>query len=177
MCAYITIILIRFTDHQQKIRLSGIVIVLYTPQPGPPARMYMLVADKDGVAGVTVWGDTVHQLAGTADVIGRAVHIPGCTMSFYNGKRSLNVPRNHIVQFPETSPHIDWWASKLQAESVTIKQLLMLPDNAVANIFAVCASIRREERTTGKPMFCRYRCIQRMRSQRRNENGSHLDYV
>ena len=32
--------------------------------------MYMLVADQDGVAGVTVWGDTVRQLTETADAIG-----------------------------------------------------------------------------------------------------------
>jgi hypothetical protein len=144
-------VLIRSPAHQQKIRLSGIVIVLYSPQPGPPARMYMLVADKDGVAGVTVWGDTVHQLAGTSDVIGRAVNIPGCTMSFYNGKRSLNVPRNLVIHFPETSPHHEWWASKLVEESVTTKQMLTMPDHTVASVFAVCAGIRREERTSCKP--------------------------
>jgi hypothetical protein len=134
-------------DGQQKIRLTGIIIVMYTPQKGPPARMYMLVADKDGVAGVTVWGDTVNQLMGTPHIIGRAVSIPGCTMSVYNGKRSLNVPRNHVINFPEVSPHLDWWASKLNAESVTTQQLLSLPDQAITNVFAVCAAIRREERT------------------------------
>jgi hypothetical protein len=131
---------------QQKIRLTGIIIVMYTPQPGPPARLYMLVADKDGVAGVTVWGDTVNQLTNTTDVIGKAVSIPGCTISFYNGKRSLNVPRNHVIQFPENSPHTDWWLSKLQAEAVTTQQLLALPDHTIANLFAVCASICREEK-------------------------------
>lgn len=128
---------------------------MYTPQPGPPARMYMLVADKDGVAGVTIWGDTVHHLTGTADVIGRAVNIPGCSMSFYNGKRSLNVPRNHVMHFPATSPHSEWWASKLLEESVTTQQLLAMPDHSVANLFAVCAGIRREERTSSKPKHCR----------------------
>jgi hypothetical protein len=138
------------TDGQQKIRLSGIIIVMYTPQQGPPARMYMLIADKDGVAGVTVWGDTVNQLMGTPHIIGKAVSIPGCTMSVYNGKRSLNVPRNHIINFPEVSPHLDWWAAKLNAESVTTRQLLSLPDQSITNLFAVCAAIRREERTLCK---------------------------
>ena len=134
-------------DAQQKIRLTGIIIVMYTPQLGPPARMYMLVADKDGVAGVTVWGDTVNQLMDTSDIIGKAVSIPGCSMSFYNGKRSLNVPRNHLIQFPDNSPHLDWWTSKLQEESLTTKQLHSLPDQTIANVFAVCASIIREEKT------------------------------
>ena len=120
---------------------------MYSPQAGPPARMYMLVADKDGVAGVTVWGDTVNQLLGTADVIGKAVNIPGCTMSFYNGKRSLNVPRNHVMQFPDNSPHMDWWSTKLQEEPLTTKQLLALPEQSIANVFAVCASISREEKS------------------------------
>jgi len=169
-------VLIRFTDHQQKIRLSGIVIVLYSPQPGPPARMYMLVADKDGVAGVTVWGDTVHQLTGTSDVIGRAVNIPGCTMSFYNGKRSLNVPRNLVIHFPETSPHHEWWASKLMEESVTTNKILTMPDHTVANIFAVCAGIRREERTSCKPQHCHDHSNSHMHSQRRAENSGCVDH-
>jgi hypothetical protein len=118
--------------------------------------MYMLVADKDGVAGVTVWGDTVNQLMGTADVIGKAVNIPGCSMSFYNGKRSLNVPRNHVVHFPDASPHMDWWSSKLQEESVTTKQLLALPDQSIANVFAICASIIRDEKTQCKLLRRRY---------------------
>ena len=127
---------------------------MYTPQPGPPARMYMLVMDKDGVAGVTVWGDTVNQLMGTADIIGMAVNIPGCTMSFYNGKRSLNVPRNHVMLFPDNSPHMDWWSSKLQEEPLNTQQLLALPDQSIANVFAVCASITREEKTMCKILQC-----------------------
>ena len=123
---------------------------MYAPQQGPPARMYMLVADKDGVAGVTVWGDTVAQLMGTANVIGQAVSIPGCTMSFYNNKRSLNVPRNQVVHLPIASPHLDWWSGKLHAEPVTTKQLLSLPDQSITSIFAVVASIRREEKTACK---------------------------
>ena len=138
------------TDAHQKIKLTGIIIVMYSPQTGPPARMYMLVADKDGVAGVTVWGDTVNQLMCTPHIIGQAVSIPSCTMSVYNGKRSLNVPRNHIINFPQVSPHLDWWASKLNAESVTTRQLLGLPDQSITNLFAVCAIIRREERTLCK---------------------------
>jgi hypothetical protein len=139
-----------FADANQRIKLTGIIIVMYSPQTGPPARMYMLVADKDGVAGVTVWGDTVAQLMGTANVVGQAVSIPGCTMSFYNNKRSLNVPRNHLVHFADTSPHLDWWSAKLQAEPVTTKQLLTLPDQSITSIFAVVASIRREEKTACK---------------------------
>ena len=137
-------------DAHQRIKLSGIIITMYAPQEGPPARMYMLVADKDGVAGVTVWGDTVAQLMGTADVIGQAVSIPGCTMSFYKNKRSLNVPRHQVVDFQVASPHLDWWSAKLQAEPVTTKQLQSLPDQTITNIFAVVASIRREEKTTCK---------------------------
>jgi hypothetical protein len=135
---------------QQKIRLSGIIIVMYSPQQGPPARMYMLVADKDGVAGVTVWGDTVNQLLSEPDVIGRSITIPGCTISCYQGKRSLNVPRNHVIQLTDTSPHADWWEGKLQAESVTTKHMQSLQDNTICNIFAVCAGMRREERTQCK---------------------------
>lgn len=142
--------LITAPDAQQKIRLSGIVLVLYTPQPGPPARMYMLVADDAGVAGVTVWGDTVSQLTSEPDIIGRAVSIPGCTMSFYNGKRSLNVSRNHVIHFPDNSPHAVWWTSKLQAPSITSQELQALPDNSIANVLAVCAGIRREEKTACK---------------------------
>jgi hypothetical protein len=142
--------LITAPDAQQKIRLSGIVLVLYTPQPGPPARMYMLVADDAGVAGVTVWGDTVSQLTSEPDIIGRAVSIPGCTMSFYNGKRSLNVSRNHVIHFPDNSPHAVWWMSKLQAPSITSQELQALPDNSIANVLAVCAGIRREEKTACK---------------------------
>lgn len=138
-----------YTDTQQRIRLNGIIIVLYTPQEGPPARMYMLVADKDGVAGVTVWGSTVSQIMDTSDVIGRAVDIPGCSLSLYNGKRSLNVPRNHSIRFPDSSPHSDWWEGLLQAESVNTQQILALPDNSIANLFAVCAAIRREEKAQG----------------------------
>lgn len=123
---------------------------MYTPQPGPPARMYMLVADKDGVAGVTVWGDTVNQLMGTSDVIGRSVVIPNCSMSFYNNKRSLNVPRNHVIHFTETSPHAEWWAAKLLAESVNTQQIKIMPDHSVVNLYAICAGIRREEKTQGK---------------------------
>ena len=132
---------------QQKIRLTGIIIVMYSPQPGPPARMYMLVADKDGVAGVTVWGDTVNQLLSTPDVVGRAITIPGCTISCYQGKRSLNVPRNHVIQLPDVSPHKDWWEEKLQAESLTTKQMQTMQDNTICNLFAVCAGLRLEERT------------------------------
>jgi len=135
---------------QQKIRLTGIIIVMYSPQQGPPARMYMLVADKDGVAGVTVWGDTVNQLLTSPDVIGRAITIPGCTISCYQGKRSLNVPRNHVIQLPDTSPHADWWEGKLQAESVSTKVMQSMQDNTICNIFAVCAGMRREERTQCK---------------------------
>lgn len=135
---------------QQKIRLTGIIIVMYSPQQGPPARMYMLVADKDGVAGVTVWGDTVNQLLTVPDVIGSAIAIPGCTISCYQGKRSLNVPRNHVIQLQDTSPHADWWEGKLQAESVTTKHMQLLQDNTICNLFAICAGMRREERTQCK---------------------------
>jgi len=133
-------------DATQRIRLSGIIIAMYSPQLGPPARMYMLIADKDGVAGVTVWGDTVHQLMDTSDIVGQAVSIPGCSLSLYNGKRSLNVPRNHTIHFPAISPHLDWWASKLQDEPLTLQQVLALPDNSITSLFAVCAGIRREEK-------------------------------
>lgn len=152
-------LLIMLTDAHQKIKLTGIIIVMYSPQTGPPARMYMLVADKDGVAGVTVWGDTVAQLMSTSNVIGQAVSIPNCTMSFYNNKRSLNVPRNHVVQFPESSPHLDWWSAKLQTEPVTTRQLLALPEQSIANVFAVVASIRREEKTSCKIPFTTYCAI------------------
>jgi hypothetical protein len=137
------------TDAHQRIRLTGVIIVMYTPQQGPPQRMYMLVADKDGVAGVTVWGDTVNQLMGTSDVIGRTVNIPNCSMSFYNNKRSLNVQRNHVIHFTETSPHAEWWAAKLLAESVSTQSIKNMPDNSVVNLFCVCASIRRDEKTQG----------------------------
>ena len=137
------------TDTQQKVRLAGIIICGYTPQAGPPARMYLLVADEDGVAGVTVWGDTVRQITGTTDVIGRAVAIPGCTLSFYNGKRSLNVPRNAIVHFTATSPVQNWWEQKLDGPVVTTQQLLQLPDHTVVNLLAICGSITRQEKTQG----------------------------
>lgn len=123
---------------------------MYTPQDGPPARMYMLVADKDGVAGVTVWGDTVLQLMSTPNVIGRSISIPNCSLSFYNNKKSLNVPRNHVIHFTETSPHAEWWAGKLTNESITTLAIKSMPDHAVVNIHAVCAGIRREEKTQGK---------------------------
>ncbi len=126
---------------------------MYSPQPGPPARMYMLVADKDGVAGVTVWGDTVQQLLTSPDVVGRAVTIPGCSISSYQGKRSLNVPRHHVIQLPDVSPHLDWWEEKLQAESVTTKQMQSMPDNTICNLFAVCAGMRREERTQSNTIY------------------------
>ena len=132
---------------QIKISLSGIVMCTFLPQPGPPARMYMLVADQDGVAGVTVWGDTVMTITSTAHVVGRAIHIPGCTLSFYGGKRSLNVPRNGNVTFPTTSPHNEWWASKLIESPLCAGKALQLPDNSVASVEAVCASITREEKT------------------------------
>ena len=80
-------------------------------------------------------------------------------MSYYNGKRSLNVPRNHVIHFPETSPHLDWWASKLLSDSVTTQQLVAMPDHSVANLFAVCASIRREERTQCKQVHIHLRWI------------------
>ena len=137
------------TDTQQKVRLAGIIICGYTPQPGPPARMYLLVADEDGVAGVTVWGDTVRQITGTSDCIGRAVAIPGCTLSFYNGKRSLNVPRNAIVNFTATSPAQNWWEQKLIGPAVNTQQLLQMPDHTVANVLAICGSITRQEKTQG----------------------------
>jgi hypothetical protein len=92
-------------DGTQRFRLNGIIIAMYSPQMGPPARMYMLIADKDGVAGVTVWGDTVLQLMDSNDVVGQAVSIPGCSLSLYNGKRGVNVPRNHTIAFPSVSPH------------------------------------------------------------------------
>ena len=135
------------TDTQQKVRLAGIIICGYTPQLGPPARMYLLVADEDGVAGVTVWGDTVRQITGTSDCIGRAVAIPGCTLSFYNGKRSLNVPRNAIVHFTATSPAQNWWEQKLDGPAVNTQQLLQMPDHTVANVLAICGSITRQEKT------------------------------
>jgi hypothetical protein len=137
-------------DASQRIRLSGIIIAMYSPQQGPPARMYMLVADKEGVAGVTVWGDTVDQLMDSSDTVGRAVSIPGCSISLYNGKKTLNVPRNHTILFPTISPHLDWWASKLQDEPLPIHQVLALPDNSITSVFAVCAGIRREEKTQCK---------------------------
>lgn len=115
--------------------------------------MYMLVADKDGVAGVTVWGDTVQQLMTTPDIIGRAITIPGCSISSYKGKRSLNVPRNHIIQLPDASPHLDWWEEQLQAVSLTTKQIQSMQDNTICNLFAVCAGMRREERTQGKNRY------------------------
>ncbi len=137
-------------DAQQRIRISGIILVMYTPQSGPPARMYMQVGDSTGVAGVTVWGETVNQLMGTADVIGRAISIPGCSMSFYNGKRSLNVPRNHVINFSDASPHAEWWTSKLLAPSITTQEVQTQTDHAVVNLLAVCAGIRREEKTQCK---------------------------
>jgi len=138
----------------QKIRLSGVIIALYSPQPGPPARMYMLVADKDGVAGVTVWGDTVNQLMDTNDIVGQAVSIPGCSLSLFKDRRSLNVPRNHTITFPTISPHLDWWESKLQDEPLNTQQVLALPDNSITSVFAVCAGIRREEKTQCKEYEC-----------------------
>lgn len=141
--------------------MSGIIICAYNPQPGPPARMYMLVADQDGVAGVTVWGDTVRQLTETADAIGQAVVIPGCSLSFFNGKRSLNVPRNATLHFPASSPHLDWWAGKLSDAAVTTQQFQQLPDHHIACVLAVCGSITREEkaqganaRECGSPQYC-----------------------
>jgi hypothetical protein len=145
-------------DTNQRIRLSGIIIAMYSPQEGPPARMYMLVADKDGVAGVTVWGDTVHQLMDSSDAIGQAINIPGCSLSLYKGKRSLNVPRNHTVLFPTISPHLDWWVSKLEAEPLTTQQVLALPDHSIANLFAVCAGIRREEKMQCTHHACHDSC-------------------
>ena len=170
--------LIIFTDTQQKIRLSGVIIVLYNSQEGPPARMYMLVADKDGVAGVTVWGDTVTQIMDTPDVIGRAVDIPGCSLSLYNGKRSLNVPRNHSIRFPDNSPHSDWWEGLIQAESVCIQQMQALPDHSIANLFAVCAAIRREEKAQGMIIARRTGIAvisNNPSSQRYSENSDRLD--
>ena len=137
-------------DNNQRIRLTGVVLVVYAPQQGPPARMYMLVGDGTGVAGVTVWGDTVNQLMSTPNLIGQAVNFPGCTISCYNGKRSLNVPRNHVVVFPHDSPHAQWWASKLQTAPLNTQQLLAEPENAIVSIFAVCSGIRREEKTQCK---------------------------
>jgi hypothetical protein len=134
----------------QRFRLSGIIVAMYTPQMGPPARMYMLLADKDGVAGVTVWGDTVLQLMDSNDVIGQAVSIPGCSLSLYNGKRGVNVPRNHTMVFPSVSPHSDWWDSKLQDEPLTTQKVQALPEHSITNIFAICAGIRREEKTQCK---------------------------
>lgn len=132
---------------QNKITLSGIVMCTFLPQPGPPARMYMLVADQDGVAGVTVWGDTVMTITAIASVVGRAIHMPGCSLSYYGGKRTLNVPRNGLVTFPSTSPHNEWWASKLTEAPLSVEKALQLPDNSLTSVEAVCASITREEKT------------------------------
>ena len=129
--------------------MAGIIIVAYTPQSGPPARQYVLVADNDGIAGVTVWGDTVNQLQATPDLIGRAVAFPGCSLSLYNGKRSLNVPRNATVQFPTAAPALLWWAGKLEDPLMTIEKFMQLPEFTIANILAVCATITREEKTQG----------------------------
>jgi hypothetical protein len=143
--------------------------------------MYLLVADEDGVAGVTVWGDTVRQITGTSDCIGRAVAIPGCTLSFYNGKRSLNVPRNAIVHFTATSPAQNWWEQKLDGPVVNTQQLLQMPDHTVANVLAICGSITRQEKTQGMQvtlisgmwlMICSDTCHSRWLS----ENGNSVDH-
>jgi hypothetical protein len=39
----------------------------------------------------------------------------------------------------------------MQSESITAKQMQSLPDNTICNLFAVCAGMRREERTQCKP--------------------------
>jgi hypothetical protein len=130
-----------------KHNLTAIVVAIYPAQTGPPARRHVLLCDKFGSTGLTVWHGDVQKFSKV--VLGTVVTITRASVSVYQGKKNLVLSKDSSVVVGRpmgTSPVADWWSQLAQAAPLPLTAAAVAMDNAMINVFGIIGLISHEDK-------------------------------
>lgn len=130
-----------------KHNLTAIVVAIYPAQHGPPARRHILLCDKFGNTGLTVWHGDVEKFQKV--VLGNVVSITRASVSVYQGKKNLVLSKDSsvVVGRPLGSSAVaDWWSQLAQSAPLPLAAAVVAMDNAIINVFGIIGLISHEDK-------------------------------
>jgi hypothetical protein len=130
-----------------KHNLSAIVVAIYPAQNGPPARRHILLCDKFGSTGLTVWHGDVQKFPKV--VLGNVVVITRASVSVYQGKKSLVLSKDSSVVVGHrmgSSAVADWWSELVLTAPLPLAAAVVAMDNAIINVFGIIGLISHEDK-------------------------------
>ena len=123
---------------------EAVVFVVY-PASTQPDRRHVLLVDSTGCAGLTVWGAHVPQF--TFATVGCVVKFTKLGMVVHNGKKSLSMGKDTIVQFVPNSvesPSSMWWNALAAKKVVRIIDVHDCEDDAIVNVAGIVGMLSSE---------------------------------
>jgi len=123
---------------------EAVVFVVY-PASTQPDRRHVLLVDSTGCAGLTVWGAHVPQF--TFATVGCVVKFTKLGMVVHNGKKSLSMGKDTIVQFVPNSvetPASMWWNALASKKVLRIMDVHDCEDDSIVNVAGIVGMLSSE---------------------------------
>jgi len=123
---------------------EAVVFVVY-PASSQPDRRHVLLVDSTGCAGLTVWGAHVPQF--TFATVGCVVKFTKLGMIIHNGKKSLSMGRDTIVQFVPSSVESAtsrWWNALSSNKVLRIIDVHDCEDDSIVNVAGIVGLLSSE---------------------------------
>jgi hypothetical protein len=125
--------------------LQAVVLIVY-PACEKPDRRHVALADRFGVAGITVWSTHVPMFS--SESVGQVVKITNLTVTTHNGKRNLAMARDSSIKFlSDSESRISgekmWWNSRLHPSSgsLDVGSFCSFNDDSIVSVSGVLFQI------------------------------------
>ena len=126
-----------------KFTITAICMAVFPPSKNPDRR-YVQLCDDSGSTGITVWNSNVAKF--NSDCVGKLVSCQKVAISSYNGKKTLSMTRDSIVQIVNDAQHpvMCWWSSLLNAAPKSCGAVHDAPDGSMVSVSGILGLVSEE---------------------------------
>lgn len=131
------------SDPGLRFSFQAIVLICYPAQTNP-ARRHVLLADGNGIAGVTVWNANVNAFSSSS--IGRMAHFTKMSLVIHNNTRAISMNKESSVTFSDGTGHFahTWWHALPLQKAIPAIHFSAAKENSIVNIEGVLGSAHSE---------------------------------
>lgn len=126
-----------------KFTITAICMAVFPPSKNPDRR-YIQLCDDSGSCGITVWNSNVAKF--NSDCVGKLVSCQKVAISSYNGKKSLSMTRDSVVQIVNDAQHpvMCWWSSLLNVVPKSCGAVHDAPDGSMVSVSGILGHVSEE---------------------------------
>jgi hypothetical protein len=126
-----------------KFTITAICMAVFPPSKNPDRR-YIQLCDDSGSTGITVWNSNVAKF--NSDCVGKLVSCQKVAISSYNGRKTLTMTRDSIVQLVNDAQHpvMCWWSSLLNVAPKSCGAVHDAPDGSMVSVTGILGLVSEE---------------------------------